>query len=118
MCVWSTNMYGSESWTISREMRNKLKAAEMWFYRRMLRVSWRDRVTNEEVLRRALLRELRGRQMNFLSHVIRSEKTEHLCLTGRIEGGGGEGETESEVLGCHSGGLGGGLDCKLVDTAG
>ena len=70
-------------------MRNKLKAAEMWFYRRMLNVSWMDRVTNEEVLarvgrQRALLRELRGRQMNFLGHVIRSEKIEHLCLTGRI----------------------------------
>ena len=63
----------------------------MWFYRRMLRVSWRDRVTNEEVLRRVgqqrtLLAELRKRQMNFLGHVLRNEKVEHLCLTGMIEG--------------------------------
>ena len=63
----------------------------MWFYRRMLRISWRDRVTNENVLarigtQRSLIREIRKRQMNFLGHVIRSEKIEHLCLTGRIEG--------------------------------
>ena len=48
-------------------------------------------MTNEEVLarvgqRRALLGELRGRQMNFLGHRIRSEMIEHLCLTGRMEG--------------------------------
>ena len=36
----------------------------------------------------------------------------------RLEGGEGEGETEGEVLGCHSGGLGGGLDCKSADRAG
>ena len=41
--VWSTLMYGSESWTITRELKAKLKAAEMWFYRRMLRISWRER---------------------------------------------------------------------------
>ena len=32
--------------------------------------------------------------------------------------GGGARERQSEVLGCHSGGLGGGLDCKLANTAG
>ena len=89
--VWSTLMYGSESWTISRELKAKLSAAEMWFYRRMLRISWRDRVTNEDVLvrigmQRSLIREIRKRQMNFLGHIIRLEKIEHLCLTGRIEG--------------------------------
>ena len=89
--IWSTLMYGAESWTLNREMKMKLNAAEMWFYRRMLRVSWRDRVTNEEVLlrvgqRRSLLAELRRRQMSFLGHVIRNEKMEHLCLSGMIEG--------------------------------
>ena len=89
--IWSTLMYGAESWTINRAIKGKLEAVEMWFYRRMLRVSWRDRVTNEEVLRRVgqqrtLLAELRKRQMNFLGHVLRNEKVEHLCLTGMIEG--------------------------------
>ena len=89
--IWSTLMYGRESWTLNREMKSKLNAVEMWFYRRMLRVSWRDRVTNGEVLervgqQRSLLGELRKRQMSFLGHVIRGEKLEHLCLTGMIEG--------------------------------
>ena len=67
-------------------MKNKLRAAEMWFYKRMLRISWRDRVTNEEVMGRLCVKEIRKRQVSFIAHIIRGEKTEHLCLTGRIEG--------------------------------
>ena len=47
--VWSTLTYGCETWTLSKTVKNKIKAAELWFYRRMLRISWTDRVTNEEV---------------------------------------------------------------------
>ena len=89
--VWSTLTYGSETWTLSTYLKNKIKAAEMWFYRRILRVSWVDRVTNEEILRRvgqgrALLGEIRRRQMEFLGHLIRGEGMEYRCLTGMIEG--------------------------------
>ena len=33
-------MYGWEAWTISKQTQKKLEAAEMWFLRRMLRISW------------------------------------------------------------------------------
>ena len=33
--VWSTLLYGSEAWTLSSKMLNKLEATEMWFLRRM-----------------------------------------------------------------------------------
>ena len=39
-------MYGSECWTISPQMEQRLQAAEMWLYRKMLRISWKDRVRN------------------------------------------------------------------------
>ena len=89
--VWSTLTYGSEAWTLNKNMKNKINAAEMWFYRRMLKIPWTARVTNEEVLRRvnqerSLLRTIRKRQMEFLGHVIRREKIEYLYLTGMIEG--------------------------------
>ena len=82
----STPTYGSETLTISKTLKNKINAAELWFYRRMLRISWTDRITNEEVLgrvnqQRTLLRVIRKRQMEFLGHVIRREK-----ITGMIEG--------------------------------
>ena len=33
--VWSVLLFGCESWTISKDMRRKLEATEMWFLRRM-----------------------------------------------------------------------------------
>ena len=44
--VWSMLMYGVETWFISINMQRKLKAAEMWFLRRMLRIFWKDKVCN------------------------------------------------------------------------
>ena len=43
-------LYGSECWTISSQMTKKLEAVEVWFYRRILKVSWTSHQTNEEIL--------------------------------------------------------------------
>ena len=51
--VISVPTYGCECWTISAQMEERLKAAEMWFLRRMLRISYTEHVTNEAVLCRA-----------------------------------------------------------------
>ncbi|GFS24620.1 endonuclease-reverse transcriptase [Elysia marginata] len=40
-------LYGCEAWTISKQMEAKLEATEMWFLRRMLRISWTERKSNE-----------------------------------------------------------------------
>ena len=44
--------YGSESWTISSQIDQRLQAAKMWFYQRKLKISWTHLMSNEEVLRR------------------------------------------------------------------
>ena len=49
--IWSTLLYGAETWTITKPMRERLNAFEMWCYRRMLSIKWSDKVTNAEVLR-------------------------------------------------------------------
>ena len=36
--IWSVLLYGCESWKISKGMEQKLIAAEMWFWRRMMRI--------------------------------------------------------------------------------
>ncbi|GFN78136.1 craniofacial development protein 2 [Plakobranchus ocellatus] len=46
-------MYGCEAWTISKQTQNKLEATEMWFLRRMLRIPWTAKKTNERVLNEA-----------------------------------------------------------------
>ncbi|GFO38331.1 LOW QUALITY PROTEIN: RNA-directed DNA polymerase from mobile element jockey [Plakobranchus ocellatus] len=76
-------MYGCEAWTISNQIQNKPEATEMWFLRRVLRIPWTTKKTNERVLnqankRRALVRTIRKRQATFLGHVMRRGKLEHL----------------------------------------
>ena len=83
--------YGSECWTISPNMERKLEATEMWFHRRMLHISWKDHVTNDEVLRRGrterkLMNRIRAGQMSFLGHIIRKHGLENIVVTGKIEG--------------------------------
>ena len=89
--VWSVLLYGCETWTLKKADEERLQAAEMWFWRRMLKISWTERKTNEEVLQRVgigreLLSSVRSRQMRFVGHVVRREELEHLSLTGKIEG--------------------------------
>ena len=50
--VWSVALYGSETWTLRKKERNYLEAFEMWCWRRMEKISYMDRITDEEVLRR------------------------------------------------------------------
>ena len=77
--VWSTLLYGSEAWTLRSKMLNKLQATEMWFLRRMQRISYKEHVSNVEVIRRAntkrkLLNEMVNRQVKFFGHVMRKEE--------------------------------------------
>ena len=48
--VFSTLLYGVEAWTLKKNHMDKLQAFEMWYYRRMWRISWTDKITNIEVL--------------------------------------------------------------------
>ena len=69
--VWSVLMFGCEAWTISKELRRRLEAVELRFIRRMLRILWTPRTTNEEMLpmagvKRELMTSIRKRQFGFL----------------------------------------------------
>ena len=60
-----------------------------WFYRRLLKISWKKKVTNVEVLRRMgvktkLLYQIKKRQLKFLGHIIRKDGIENNILTGKI----------------------------------
>ncbi len=43
-------MHGSETWTLTKEDIKWLEAFEMWVWRRILKISWTEHKTNEEVL--------------------------------------------------------------------
>lgn len=76
--VWSFLLYGSEVGlsTISKTMERRLKAAEMWFLRRMLTFSWTETESSAEVLNiagieRQFFQTCRKRQLVFWRYVIR-----------------------------------------------
>ena len=43
-------LHECDAWTIGKAERRRLEAFEMWCYRKLLKISWVDKVTNEEVL--------------------------------------------------------------------
>lgn len=103
--VWSVLLYGSETWTLKVVSMNRLEAFEMWCYRRLLKISWTERVTNEAVLQRLnkereLLLTIKKRKTSYLGHVIRGEKYEvlQLILQGKIEGRRGIGRKQYSWL--------------------
>ena len=89
--IWSVLLYGCETWTISSVMRKRIEAAEMWYWRRMMRIPWKARLTNEEVLQmvgegRQMMTAIRKRQLGYVGHMIRENGVEKNCLLGMVEG--------------------------------
>ena len=63
----------------------RINSFELWCYRRVLRISWTEKKTNDEVLRRInckdrLLDILNKRKLKFIGHVMRSD-----MLTGMVK---------------------------------
>ena len=84
-------LYGCESWSMTKQTLTSIEAMEMWFLRRMLRVSWTEKRTNLEIINtagstRKLISNVKRRQAEFLGHVVRKGKLERLLTTGKIEG--------------------------------
>ena len=76
-CVLSTLLYGSETWTLYSRQERRLNAFHMRCLRRLLGITWQDRITNAEVLSRAGLPSmyamLTQRRLRWLGHVCRMD---------------------------------------------
>ena len=88
--IWSTLLYGSETWTISKTMIRRLTAFEMWSYRKMMKIPWTDKVTNAEVLNRMstslqLERVIKTRTLKYFGHVMRHQRLQKFLLEGNLE---------------------------------
>src|SRR6218665_1538649 len=71
-------LYASETWTYRKEDIRRLEAFEMWVWRKMEKISWRDMKTNEEVLQmeeeeRSLVEGIWRRKKNWTGHILRGE---------------------------------------------
>ena len=49
--VFPVVMYGCESWTIKKAERQRIDAFELWYWRRLLRVPWTGRRSNQSILK-------------------------------------------------------------------
>eukprot|EP00745_Piridium_sociabile_P043277 TRINITY_DN8831_c0_g1_i1.p1 TRINITY_DN8831_c0_g1~~TRINITY_DN8831_c0_g1_i1.p1 ORF type:complete len:1016 (+),score=240.62 TRINITY_DN8831_c0_g1_i1:1061-4108(+) len=74
-CIVSTLLYGSESWTLRARQERKLNSFHMRCLRRILNITWQDKVSNSTVLERAgtpsMFTLLKQRRMRWLGHVVR-----------------------------------------------
>jgi len=50
--MWSIVLYGAETWTMTQTDKERLEAFEMWTWRRMLKISWVDKVSNAQYCRK------------------------------------------------------------------
>ena len=96
-------LYGCETWTMKKAVKSRLEAFEMWIWRRMAKVSWKDKRTDEEVLQivgesRKLLQKIQERKKNWIGHVLRGEGLMLEVMEGRMEGKRGRGRKRIEML--------------------
>ena len=91
--VFPVFMYGCESWTIKKAECRRIDAFELWCWRRLLRVPWTARRSNQSILKEIspeyslewLMLELK---LQFFGHFMRrADSFEKTLMLGKIEGG-------------------------------
>ena len=88
--VFPVFMYGCESWTLKKAECQRIDAFELWCWRRLLRVPWTARRSNQSVLQKASSEySLEGLKLKFqyFGHLVqRTDSLEKPLMLGRIEG--------------------------------
>jgi len=90
--VFPVVMYGCESWTVKKAERQRIDAFELWYWRRLLRVPWAARRSNQSILKEispecsleGLMSKLK---LQYFGHLMRSANSlEKTLMLGQIEG--------------------------------
>ena len=95
--VFPTATYGCEAWTLNKTDCKNITAFEMKCYRKILRIPWVEKVTNEEVLTRIgvrtpmLLQIVKKLKLKYFGHIKRHESLEKHILEAKSEGKRGRG---------------------------
>ena len=78
-------MYGCESWTIKKAERRRIDAFELWCWRRLLRVPWTARRSNQSILKSILYLMLKLKLQSFGHLMGRTDSLENTLMLGKIE---------------------------------
>ena len=91
--VFPVVMYGCESWTVKKAEHRRIYAFEQWYWRRLLRVPWTVRRSNQSILKEispdcsleGLMLKLK---LQYFGHLMwRTDSFEKILILGKIEGG-------------------------------
>ena len=89
--VFPVGMYGCENWTIKKTEHKRVDAFELWCCRRLLRVPWTTRRSNQSILKqispRCLLEELMLKlKLQYFGHLMwKADSLENTLMLGKIE---------------------------------
>ena len=90
--VFPVVMYGCESWTIKKAEHRRINAFELWCWRRLLRVPWTARRSNQSILKEispgcsleGLMLKLK---LQYFGYLMRgADSLEKTLILGKIEG--------------------------------
>ena len=103
--VFPIVMYGCESWTIKKAELRRIDAFESWCWRRLLRVPWTARRSNQSIVKEispgcsleGLMLKL---ELQYFGHLMRrADSFENTLMLGKIEGGMRRGQQRMRWLG-------------------
>ena len=89
--VFPVVKYGCESWTIKKTEHRRIGAFELWCWRRLLRVPWTERRSNQSILKeispgRSLEGLMLKLKLQYFGHLMqRSDSFEKILMLGKIE---------------------------------
>ena len=88
--VFPAVMYGCESWTTKKAECQRIAAFELWYWRRVLRVPWTARRSNQSILKKInpeyLLEGLMLKLQYFVHLMGKTDSLENTLMLGKIEG--------------------------------
>ena len=105
--VFPVVMYGCESWTVKKAKCQRIDAFELWCWRRLLRVPWTARRSNQSILKKispgiSLEGMMLKLKLQYFGHLIRRvDSLEKTLMLGGIGGQEEKGTTEDEMAGWH-----------------
>ena len=85
---FSSGLYGCESWTVKKIECQKIHAFELWCWRRLLRVPWTARKSNQSILKEINPEySLEGLMLKLKLHLMgRTDSLEKTLMLGKSEG--------------------------------
>ena len=104
--VFPVVMYGCESWTVKKAEHRRIHACELWCWRRLLRVPWTARTSNQSILKEispecSLEGMMLKLKLQSFGHLMRRvDSLEKTLMLGGI-GGRRRRTTEDEMAGWH-----------------